>query len=353
MCCFIFLNSVIKGLCKRFLKSVWTESFFSHHCSLSCAQNLLKAACHQERKIATVAKRLEKYLKTLIGKKQCRKWKNNALCHVPLSKRCPWARHLNVRRLSDANSSKLWLYWSAPRCEQGAVDQEQASSVQNNSSAGGLYAVYESGPSCQSVTDASQSKCRVERNQALEQARRPLESMFIPECNEDGTFAQVCLATSTDAFYSSSFSYFHSLFHFPSGPCEPSSWHHSRDQFHFIKIFDCSHIFLYLHSNILSKSCILQSYCFWCDLPFFLCRSSAILWQVTAGVSPVTASQWVAPLCTTGPRCVQVLGGNQPGSLWTKCWNEFQKNLRMLNWCARLCQHSFHLSCLSTLHISD
>lgn len=41
------------------------------------------------------------------------------------------------------------------------------------------------------VADAGQSKCRVERNQALEQARRPQESMFIPECNEDGTFAQV------------------------------------------------------------------------------------------------------------------------------------------------------------------
>ena len=39
-----------------------------------------------------------------------------------------------------------------------------------------------------------------------------------------------------------------------------------------------------------------------------LCRSSAILWQVTAGVPPVTASQWVAPLCTTGHQCVQVLG---------------------------------------------
>ena len=47
--------------------------------------------------------------------------------------------------------------------------------------------------SCQSVADAGQSKCRVERNQALEQARRPQESMFIPECNEDGTFAQVCI----------------------------------------------------------------------------------------------------------------------------------------------------------------
>uniref|UniRef100_A0A3Q3WBC3 SPARC related modular calcium binding 1 n=1 Tax=Mola mola TaxID=94237 RepID=A0A3Q3WBC3_MOLML len=45
--------------------------------------------------------------------------------------------------------------------------------------------------------DAGQSKCRVERSQALEQARRPQESMFIPECNEDGTFAQVQCHTLT------------------------------------------------------------------------------------------------------------------------------------------------------------
>lgn len=53
---------------------------------------------------------------------------------------------------------------------------------------------------CQYVADAGQSKCRVERNQALEQARRPQESMFIPECNEDGTFAQVRLPLPTDFF---------------------------------------------------------------------------------------------------------------------------------------------------------
>ncbi|XP_030574357.1 SPARC-related modular calcium-binding protein 1 isoform X9 [Archocentrus centrarchus] len=49
------------------------------------------------------------------------------------------------------------------------------------------------------LKDAGQSKCRVERNQALEQARRPQssESMFIPECNEDGTFAQVQCHTFT------------------------------------------------------------------------------------------------------------------------------------------------------------
>ncbi|KAI4797099.1 hypothetical protein KUCAC02_026546, partial [Chaenocephalus aceratus] len=47
------------------------------------------------------------------------------------------------------------------------------------------------------VSDAGQSKCRVERNQALEQSRRPQESIFIPECNEDGTFAQVQCHTLT------------------------------------------------------------------------------------------------------------------------------------------------------------
>ncbi|XP_061650882.1 SPARC-related modular calcium-binding protein 1 isoform X3 [Phyllopteryx taeniolatus] len=46
-------------------------------------------------------------------------------------------------------------------------------------------------------TDEVQSKCRVERSQALEQARRPQESMFVPECNEDGSFAQVQCHTLT------------------------------------------------------------------------------------------------------------------------------------------------------------
>uniref|UniRef100_M4A3W3 SPARC related modular calcium binding 1 n=1 Tax=Xiphophorus maculatus TaxID=8083 RepID=M4A3W3_XIPMA len=45
--------------------------------------------------------------------------------------------------------------------------------------------------------EAGQSKCHVERNQALEQARRPQESTFVPECNEDGTFAQVQCHTLT------------------------------------------------------------------------------------------------------------------------------------------------------------
>ncbi|XP_041667781.1 SPARC-related modular calcium-binding protein 1 isoform X5 [Cheilinus undulatus] len=47
------------------------------------------------------------------------------------------------------------------------------------------------------LKDGGQSKCRVERSQALEQARRPHESMFVPECNEDGTFAQVQCHTLT------------------------------------------------------------------------------------------------------------------------------------------------------------
>ncbi|XP_010863642.1 SPARC-related modular calcium-binding protein 1 isoform X12 [Esox lucius] len=45
--------------------------------------------------------------------------------------------------------------------------------------------------------DVGQSKCQTERSQALEQARRPQESIFIPECNEDGTFAQVQCHTLT------------------------------------------------------------------------------------------------------------------------------------------------------------
>lgn len=57
--------------------------------------------------------------------------------------------------------------------------------------------------------------------------------------------------------------------------------------------------------------------CLWFNNTYLmcLCRSSAILWQVTAGVSPLMASLWVAPLCTTGLRCVQVLGDKQPGNL--------------------------------------
>uniref|UniRef100_A0A672QIW9 SPARC related modular calcium binding 1 n=1 Tax=Sinocyclocheilus grahami TaxID=75366 RepID=A0A672QIW9_SINGR len=44
---------------------------------------------------------------------------------------------------------------------------------------------------------AGQTKCRTERIQALEQAKRPQESIFIPECNDDGTFAQVQCHTLT------------------------------------------------------------------------------------------------------------------------------------------------------------
>ncbi|XP_056914404.1 SPARC-related modular calcium-binding protein 1 isoform X4 [Takifugu flavidus] len=48
------------------------------------------------------------------------------------------------------------------------------------------------------VKDAGgQSKCRADRSQALDQARRPQESTFVPECNEDGTFAQVQCHTPT------------------------------------------------------------------------------------------------------------------------------------------------------------
>ncbi|XP_052001377.1 SPARC-related modular calcium-binding protein 1-like isoform X2 [Xyrauchen texanus] len=47
------------------------------------------------------------------------------------------------------------------------------------------------------LKEAGQSKCRTERSQALEQAKRPQESIFIPECNDDGTFAQVQCHTLT------------------------------------------------------------------------------------------------------------------------------------------------------------
>ncbi|XP_028832516.1 SPARC-related modular calcium-binding protein 1 isoform X2 [Denticeps clupeoides] len=47
------------------------------------------------------------------------------------------------------------------------------------------------------LKESTQSKCRMERIQALEQAKRPHESLFVPECNEDGTFAQVQCHTLT------------------------------------------------------------------------------------------------------------------------------------------------------------
>ncbi|MBN3298824.1 SMOC1 protein, partial [Amia calva] len=45
--------------------------------------------------------------------------------------------------------------------------------------------------------DAGVTKCRAERSQALEQAKRPQESIFVPECNDDGSFAQVQCHTLT------------------------------------------------------------------------------------------------------------------------------------------------------------
>ncbi|XP_013888978.1 SPARC-related modular calcium-binding protein 1 [Austrofundulus limnaeus] len=47
------------------------------------------------------------------------------------------------------------------------------------------------------IKDAGQSKCRTERSNALEQSRRPHDSTFIPECNGDGTYAQVQCHTQT------------------------------------------------------------------------------------------------------------------------------------------------------------
>nr|XP_048271527.1 SPARC-related modular calcium-binding protein 1 isoform X3 [Myodes glareolus] len=45
--------------------------------------------------------------------------------------------------------------------------------------------------------DAGQSKCRLERAQALEQAKKPQEAVFVPECGEDGSFTQVQCHTYT------------------------------------------------------------------------------------------------------------------------------------------------------------
>ncbi|XP_048341749.1 SPARC-related modular calcium-binding protein 1 isoform X1 [Sphaerodactylus townsendi] len=45
--------------------------------------------------------------------------------------------------------------------------------------------------------DTGQSKCRLERAQALDQAKKPQEAVFIPECSEDGSFTQVQCHTYT------------------------------------------------------------------------------------------------------------------------------------------------------------
>lgn len=52
-------------------------------------------------------------------------------------------------------------------------------------------------------------------------------------------------------------------------------------------------LMLYLHSQYTEPNDVYYKVIviFWCDLPLCLCRSNAILQQVTAGVSPVTASQ--------------------------------------------------------------
>uniref|UniRef100_A0A8C3JMB4 SPARC related modular calcium binding 1 n=1 Tax=Calidris pygmaea TaxID=425635 RepID=A0A8C3JMB4_9CHAR len=52
-------------------------------------------------------------------------------------------------------------------------------------------------PPSHGAPDAGQSKCRLERAQALEQAKKPQEAVFIPECNEDGSFTQVQCHTYT------------------------------------------------------------------------------------------------------------------------------------------------------------
>lgn len=89
-----------------------------------------------------------------------------------------------------------WLFWSALRCEGAVFTKIKHLKSKSNSSAGCSYTRYTMRPPVECVTEGGQSKCRVERSHALEQARRPQESMFVPECNEDGTFAQVCLCLS-------------------------------------------------------------------------------------------------------------------------------------------------------------
>lgn len=49
------------------------------------------------------------------------------------------------------------------------------------------------------LLDAGQSKCRLERAQALEQAKKPQEAVFVPECGEDGSFTQVGLGQASRA----------------------------------------------------------------------------------------------------------------------------------------------------------
>ena len=109
-------------------------------------------------------------------------------------------------------------------------------------------------------------------------------------------------------------------------------------------------LLLSLQSNIETSSCLYAVIIFKRDVRFCLCRSSVTLWQATAGVSQVTASQWAAPLCTTGPRCVQVLVGKRPEDLWMKCpeLNNLKTFLpyKVAGALRLRCQHSLHLSCL-------
>lgn len=83
----------------------------------------------------------------------------------------------NIPLLKSHSAKLQQAVW---RCKKGVIEKEHQCLKLNCP--------------CQHVTDAGQSKCHVERNQALEHARRPQESTFIPECNEDGTFAQVCVS---------------------------------------------------------------------------------------------------------------------------------------------------------------
>lgn len=99
--------------------------------------------------------------------------------------------HFGWRLTSQEVGKKSWflLVWSKLRV--ASLGEETQKNKQTTTTVSALLC----------VADAGQSKCRVERNQALEQARRPQESMFIPECNEDGTFAQVQKLFPCHVFY--------------------------------------------------------------------------------------------------------------------------------------------------------
>lgn len=249
-------------------------------------------------------------------KKLYRKWINDALLPVHLSKRCPWARHLNVRGSSVANSSKLWLYtvvssqvWT--RCCWWSKKQQQSRRC--------VRSVWE-----QAVLSICY-RCR---------------SVQV-SCWEDPGFGTSQETSGVHVY-----------------PRMQRGWnicpglsHHPLDIMQGIsftsltEIFDCTHILL----------------CICCDVYYKAIVFGVIYLFASAGPVPYSdrlllvchqwrqASEWL--LCAQQDPGVFRYWGET--SLATCGWN-VQSFKRVLNWCARLCcQHSFHLSCLCTAHISD